>query len=119
MTATARNPTSGAPLSTPATSYNIIIEFTVDPEMLPAFKAAYNPDGQWPQFLKQADGYIQSRLLADDEHDDVYLTIDRWLTKQHFNDFNNGFADAYRKLDIQLESVAGVKRRIGGYTAST
>ena len=118
MTATVRNPTSDAPRPTPPASFNIISEFTVDPEMLPAFKAAYNPEGQWPQFLKQADGYVQSRLLADDEHDNVYLTIDRWLTKQHFNDFINGFADAYRKLDIQLEGVVGVKRRIKGYTAS-
>ena len=101
-----------------ATSYNVIIEFTVASERLAAFKAAYNPVGQWPQFLKQADGYIQSRLLADDEHENVYLTIDRWLTKHHFNDFRTACADAYRKLDQQLESVAGVKRRIGAYTAS-
>ena len=101
-----------------ATSYNIIIEFTVEPDKLLMFKAAYNPNGQWPRFLQQADGYIQSRLLADDVRENVYLTIDRWRTKRHFNDFKAKFSDAYGDLDVHLEGVAGVKRWIGAYTAA-
>jgi heme-degrading monooxygenase HmoA len=98
-----------------ANSYNVLTEYTVEQEKLPDFLAAYHPTGSWPLFLKQADGYLQSRLLADDEHENVYVSIDRWATKDAYNTFTS--ADAYRELDLQLQSVAGVKRRIGGYAA--
>ena len=98
-----------------SSSYNIITEYTVEEDKLPDFQAAYNPTGKWPLFLKQADGYLQSRLLADDEQQNVYLTIDRWASKEDCNTFIA--TDPYRELDTQLESVAGVKRRIGAYSA--
>ncbi|CAN7556685.1 hypothetical protein [Aminobacter aminovorans] len=98
-------------------SYNIIWEFTVAVEHRADFEVAYGPSGSWAQLFRRGEGYIETQLLADAERVNVYLTIDRWVSREHFERFKVAYDAEYRKLDEQLEGVAGSERRIGAYSA--
>lgn len=91
-------------------SYNIIWEFTVAEEHRADFEASYGPSGSWAQLFRKGEGYIETQLLADEERVNVYLTIDRWVSREHFERFKVAYDADYRKLDEQLEGVAGSER---------
>ena len=98
-------------------TYEIIWEFTVASEQRAAFETAYRSTSAWADLFSKAAGYIETTLLRDLERPGVYLTIDRWSSKEAFLDFKRDFAVAYDRLDQELEGTSQCERRIGVYAS--
>ena len=96
-------------------NYTIIWQFTVPPENREAFEAGYGRDGRWVDLFAQADGFIETRLLKDEEQPGVYLTLDRWESRSAFEAFKKAYAAPYADLDASLEGLASAEVRIGAY----
>lgn len=87
--------------------------FEVSPEMEERFLSAYKPDGDWAQLFATASGFIRTELWRDG--DGIYLTADHWESVQAFEAFQATRGDAYRRLDAELEGVAGIETFVGAF----
>jgi heme-degrading monooxygenase HmoA/ketosteroid isomerase-like protein len=101
--------------------YVILWEFTVRPENVDAFIAAYKSDGAWTQLFMRADGFVATELLRSKDTEDgaQFLTIDRWQTADHFARFQAQFATQYRTLDTQCEGLTLKESKLGIFVSET
>jgi heme-degrading monooxygenase HmoA len=68
-----------------------------DPE---AFERVYGPDGEWAAFFRTGRGYVGTELLRDVENPGRYLVIDRWESREAYNEFASQQRDEYmRRVD--------------------
>jgi heme-degrading monooxygenase HmoA len=87
--------------------------FEVPVEMEVRFLAAYRPDGDWAKLFATAPGFIRTELWRGE--DGVYLTADHWRSVEDFERFQADQGDEYRRLDSELEGIAGVELFVGAF----
>ncbi|AHX16372.1 hypothetical protein CH75_15085 [Dyella jiangningensis] len=96
-------------------SYDIVWEFRLAAGRASAFEQAYGPEGAWVRLFRHAPGFIETRLLRDTDEPTRYLTMDRWESRDAYDDFTRRFAAEYRTLDAQLEGLARSETRLGAF----
>ena len=79
------------------------------------FAAAYGSDGAWAALFSKANGYRGTELLRPGETAAWWVTIDRWESEVDFNAFQNNLGEDYRRLDAELEGVAGEEEFVGAF----
>jgi heme-degrading monooxygenase HmoA len=78
----------------------IALVFTYDVGKSEEFEAVYGPEGEWAQFFRTGRGYVGSELLRDVETPGRYLVVDRWESREAYNDFVAANRDEYmRRVD--------------------
>lgn len=87
-----------------ASLYVAIWRFRIVPARRDEFLAAYGPRGEWEQLFTRAEGYMGTELFATDEAD-VYLTLDRWRSRQDFARFQQQFGEEYHALDERCAAL--------------
>jgi heme-degrading monooxygenase HmoA len=99
--------------------YVILWKFEVHPEKVADFVAAYKCDGVWAQLFAQAEGYIGTELLRSIDGDGraQFLTIDRWQSSAHFDQFRTQFDTRYRTLDTQCDGMTLNERKLGTFVS--
>jgi heme-degrading monooxygenase HmoA len=64
------------------------------------FERVYGPDGEWAAFFRGGRGYVGTELLRDVEAPGRYLVIDRWESREAYNQFVEQHRDDYmRRVD--------------------
>jgi heme-degrading monooxygenase HmoA len=79
------------------------------------FARAYGSAGEWARLFSSAPGYIGTELLAPREPGGWWMTIDRWRSIEDFEAFQGHHGEAYRRLDAELEDVAGEEQFVGTF----
>lgn len=87
--------------------------FEVAPETEQQFVSAYKSDGDWARLFATTAGFIRTELWRDG--DGIYLTADHWESVEAFERFQAGQGAEYRRLDAELEGVAGIETFLGAY----
>jgi heme-degrading monooxygenase HmoA len=78
----------------------IALVFVYDVSEPEEFERTYGAEGDWAGFFKQGRGYIGTELLRDVEQPGRYLVVDRWETREAYNDFVEAHRDEYmRRVD--------------------
>ena len=78
----------------------IALVFSYDVRDAGEFERAYGPDGDWASFFAGARGYVGTELLRDVEQPGRYLVVDRWESREAYNDFVAANRDDYmRRVD--------------------
>jgi len=78
----------------------IALVFTYDVGASEGFERAYGPEGEWAQFFRTCRGYVGTELLRDVETPGRYLVVDRWESREAYNDFVADHRDEYmRRVD--------------------
>ena len=78
----------------------IALVFTYDVGETQEFEGVYGPEGEWAQFFRTGQGYIGTELLRDVETPGRYLVVDRWESREAYNDFVAANRDEYmRRVD--------------------
>jgi heme-degrading monooxygenase HmoA len=94
----------------------VVWQFEIAEDKIPAFEAAYGPDGAWAKLFRTATSYIGTELLRDAYIPGAYLTIDRWASEADFRAFRKQHDQDYELLDRQCDSLTSRETRIGAYT---
>jgi len=94
----------------------VIWQFEVAEDKVPAFEAAYGPDGSWAKLFRNSPNYIGTELLLDAYIPGSYLTIDRWKSEDNFRAFRKDHDQEYEAIDRQCDSLTSKETRIGAYT---
>jgi len=64
------------------------------------FERVYGAEGEWAEFFRGGRGYVGSELLRDLETPGRYFVIDRWESREAYNDFIAAHRDEYmRRVD--------------------
>jgi heme-degrading monooxygenase HmoA len=78
----------------------IALVFSYDTAEPADFERVYGPEGEWSQFFRTGSGFIGTELLRDAEIPDRYLVIDRWESREAYNEFVEAHRDEYmRRVD--------------------
>jgi heme-degrading monooxygenase HmoA len=87
--------------------------FEVPAESEDRFLAAYRGDGDWAKLFATAPGFIRTELWRDE--DGAYLTADYWNALEDFERFQANQGEEYRRLDTELEGIAGIETFVGAF----
>ena len=79
------------------------------------FADAYASTGAWAELFGKARGYRGSTLMRPVEPGGWWLTIDRWKSAAAFSAFQQHLGEDYRRLDAELEGVAGEETFVGAF----
>ena len=93
----------------------VVWQFEIAEENIPAFEAAYGPDGAWARLFRNAPNYLGTELLRDAYVPLTYLTIDRWASENDFRAFRKAHDPEYESLDRSSDSLTSRETRIGAY----
>jgi heme-degrading monooxygenase HmoA len=78
----------------------IALVFAYDVSDTDEFERVYGPEGDWAAFFRGNRGYVGTELLRDVEQRGRYLVVDRWETREAYNDFVERHRDEYmRRVD--------------------
>ena len=93
----------------------IFWQFKVPPEHRVEFEKAYKGDGVWAQLFQRDPAYVRTILVADEEQQGSYLTIDVWKDRHSYTRFKERFASEYSVIDKRCEFLTESERMIGLY----
>ena len=94
----------------------VVWQFEIAEEKVPAFEAAYGPEGVWAKLFRTSPDYLGTELLRDAYIPGSYLTIDRWASEEAFRAFRKERDHEYESLDRACDSLTSRETRIGVYT---
>jgi heme-degrading monooxygenase HmoA len=94
----------------------VVWQFEIAEEQVPAFEAAYGPEGAWAKLFRASPNYLGTELLRDAYIPGSYLTIDRWASEDDFRAFRKDHDSEYESLDRSSDLFTGRETRIGAYS---
>ena len=65
----------------------IALVFTYEVAESAAFEHAYGPEGEWARFFRTGHGYVGTELLRDVESTGRFVVVDRWDSRESYNEF--------------------------------
>ncbi len=77
------------------------------------FVRHYGHDGTWARLFSRSEGYGGTALL---ESAGVYLTIDRWTSREAWDQFRTDYASSYGTLDAECEALTTSEEKVGEFT---
>jgi len=78
----------------------IALLFTYDASDPAEFERVYGPEGEWAAFFRSGRGYVGTELLRDVEVPGRYLVVDRWESRDAYNEFVAANREEYmRRVD--------------------
>jgi heme-degrading monooxygenase HmoA len=78
----------------------IALVFVYDVAEPERFERVYGAEGAWSEFFRRGRGYVGTELLRDVEQPGRYVVIDRWESRDAYNDFVESHRDEYmRRVD--------------------
>jgi heme-degrading monooxygenase HmoA len=93
----------------------VVWQFEIAEEKVPAFEAAYGPEGAWAKLFRTSPDYLGTELLRDAYIPGSYLTIDRWASEEAFRAFRKDHDAGYETLDRACDAMTSRETRIGAY----
>jgi len=94
----------------------VVWQFEIAEEKIPAFEAAYGPEGAWAKLFAASPNYLGTELLRDTYIPGSYLTIDRWASEDDFRTFRREHDGEYETIDRSCDALTNRETRIGAYT---
>ena len=67
---------------------------------VPAFEAAYGPEGSWAKLFSTSTEYLGTELLRDAYISGTYLTIDRWGSEEAFRAFRKDMMPSMNRSTV-------------------
>jgi hypothetical protein len=93
----------------------IVWEFEVAEENWAEFERHYGPNGTWAVLFRHSAEYGGTTLLRELGNVGVFVTVDRWKSREGFEEFQRRYGEQYRRTDEELERLTMKERRLGTY----
>ena len=93
----------------------VIWEFEPLPAKLAEFEDCYGAGGQWSRLFQGSPQYLGTELLRDSARSTHYLTIDRWASREAFEQFMVEHKAAYEQMDQRCDALTKRELLIGRF----
>ena len=91
----------------------IIWKYQVKVESIEEFEAIYASNGTWAELFKESQGYLGTEFLQDEANPQIYLTIDRWASKENYDEFLSHWQEEYKSLDAKCAGLTELETLLG------
>ena len=98
-----------------AWGYVVVWEFRPKPGAQKRFEQMYGPRGRWAEFFGCGQGHISTELNLDLKDGSRYLTLDFWVSEEHYERFREAYAAEYEAIDRECEGLTDLEREIGRF----
>jgi quinol monooxygenase YgiN len=95
--------------------YVIIWKYSVHPEHRESFIEYYHADGKWASFFQDAAEYIGSDFFQIEEDKNQFMTIDKWISKESYEQFLENYQQPYLELDKHCDKFTLQEELLGKY----
>jgi heme-degrading monooxygenase HmoA len=92
-------------MNTHGLQYLVIWEFQVKPQAHVAFEKIYGPAGDWANLFRRSPDFRGTQLVRDIDWPLRYLILDRWTSREAFQQFKHAYQADYDAFDKQCESL--------------
>ena len=93
--------------------YTYLWEFRIEPASRAEFERHYGPNGVWIELFRQSSGYIETLLLRDRTDPLRYLTIDRWESKEAYEEFRARCSKEFELIDERCAKLTVTETPLG------
>jgi quinol monooxygenase YgiN len=108
-------PWNGQEIARVTSMHQIVWEYEVRPDQVPAFVEVYGPTGAWARLFQGAPGYQGTTLYADTARPTHFVTLDRWTSAAALEAFLATVREAYERLDAEGADLTVRERRLGAF----
>jgi heme-degrading monooxygenase HmoA len=91
----------------------ILWEFLVREGKEGEFRRIYGPEGDWTILFRRGAGYLSTELWSDPDNPRRFLTLDRWTSREAFDEFRRRWQVEYRALDQACEALTEREEPVG------
>ena len=95
--------------------YVYVWEFRVRPDAVDEFLTHYGPDGSWATLFREAEGYVDTRLLRDQNDPARFVTVDTWRSAEDHDAFKRSRSRDLGVLDRHCESLTVTETWLGDF----
>jgi len=93
----------------------IVWEFRPRPGREREFESAYGPRGEWAMLFRRSADYLGMELVRDLGDPTRYFTLDRWTSREAFEDFRRLHHSEYQALDRRCEHLTAHEAPLGSF----
>jgi len=97
--------------------YIIIWEYRVKRGKQSEFESIYSPNGAWAKMFKKDAAYLGTSFIRDTKDSQHYLTIDRWSSKEAYENFLHHRETEYKALDAYCEALTEHEAPLGKWNS--
>lgn len=93
--------------------YAVVWRYRTAPGREAAFEALYGTDGDWARLFRRSRDYLGTTLFRDAADPHCFLTIDRWTSREAYEDFLEAAHADYAALDLRGDALTLDEARLG------
>ena len=93
----------------------ILWRFVVRPEVVDVFLQHYSDTGSWAQLFRRSPLFLGTDLIRSSDDATTFVTIDRWHSREAFEDFQREHGAEYARLDGLCEGLTLREELLGRY----
>ena len=97
--------------------YVIIWEYRVKRGKQSEFEKIYSSNGAWTKLFQKEPGYLGTTFIRDTHDPQRYLTIDRWASKEAYENFLQQRENEYKALDATCQDLTEQESRLGNWNS--
>ena len=95
--------------------YLILWEFRPREGAEARFEKLYGPRGVWAKLFDQGEAFVSAELVRDSKDPNRYITLDRWTSREAYEDFRAACRQEYESIDLPCESLTDSEKEIGSF----
>jgi quinol monooxygenase YgiN len=95
--------------------FSYLWEFTVRPDRLEEFLAAYGPGGDWELLFGRDPAFLRTELLRDCSNPQRFVTVDRWTSRAACLGFRERFREELAAVDERCAQLTTEERHLGDF----
>jgi len=93
--------------------FTTVWEYEVGPDRRSEFIDVYGASGAWVALFRRAPGYQETVLLQDVARPGWFITLDRWESRESYEEFRGSLQSAYQALDRKTAGLTRNERHLG------
>lgn len=93
--------------------FTTVWEYEVGPDRRSEFIEVYGATGAWVALFRRAPGYRETVLLQDVARPERFITLDRWVSREAYEEFLESLQSAYQALDRKTAGLTRNEHHLG------
>jgi len=95
--------------------YTIVWQYKIREGCEAQFAEGYGSEGEWVRLFRKGEGFLGTELWRDHTNPLVLVTIDRWESPLHYNNFADANAEEYERIDAKYAPMCVSEKRVGDF----
>ena len=92
-----------------------IWKYEVKEGSIKEFEELYGQNGKWVNLFRENTGYITTEFVKNIRETNVYLTVDKWESNGHYQNYLEKNKNEIIEIDAEGEELTANEARIGWF----